>query len=376
MNIGFANRIGFAALLLLSGSAMMCAEEPARSRGTPIIFSGSKSDVISTNLNDLRTPSRSLHDLESGLKQALPGIDSPRPGPDLREYRNFQRHTPPQTRQSLKDNLNQRAEEMFLNPERYDAEKEDEALFQLDRLSLDPSRAKSRNSLEQFDERQRNERAAPTNPTGLNNPFGTQGLDRPNELKPDAKLIKPIKTERNSDARPDESLSAFPRNATESSAMDPERSPMTRYPSGFNRPIEAPTGRQQEAAEVRMDNFKRLLEGPRYTPPANTRGALATAPANYSRTTSGNLSTAPATRSAVTPSSASGWSAFKSATKDETKPDFTKSAGLVGSPDKLEAFPEFPTATAALEPVKPIETTVAPVKKTPPATFKLPQRRF
>jgi hypothetical protein len=376
MNIGFANRIGFAALLLLSGSAIICAEEPTRARSAPVIFSGSKSDVISTNQNDLRTPSRSLHDLESGLKQALPGIDSPRPGPDLREYRSIQRQTPPQTRQSLKDSMNQRAEEMFLNPELYDAEREDEALFQLDRISLDPSRAKSKNSLERFDERQRSERAAPTNPTGLNNPFGTQDLGRPDELKSDSKPIKPSKTGQNSDAKLDESLSAFPHSASDSGAMSTERSLMTRHRSGFDRPIEAPTDRQQEAAEIRMDNFKRLLEGPRYTPPANTRGALATAPANYSRTISGNLTTTPATRNTATPSSSSGWSAFKSTTRDETKPDFAKSAGLVGSPDKLEALPEFPTATAALEPVKPIETTVEPVKKTPPATFKLPQRRF
>lgn len=375
MKIGFANRIGLVTLLWVSGIAMLPAQEPARSRGTPVIFSGPKSDVVSTNLNDLRATGRSLQDLEAGLKQAMPGIDSPRPEPDLRKYRSTQRQTPPQIRQSLKDSMNQRAEEMFLNPELYDAEREDEAMFQLDRISLDPSRAKSKNSLERFDERQRSERAAQTNRAGINNLFGNQNFSRPDELKSDSKLIKPFKNGQNSDVGPSESLSAFPRTAAASSAMSPERSPAVRNPSGFNRPIEAPTERQQEAAEARMNDFKRLLEGPRYTPPDTTRSALAIAP-NYSRTTSGNLTTAPATRNTATPSSSSGWSAFKPTTKVETKPDFAKSAGLVGSPDKLEALPEFPKSTAALEPAKPVETTPAPLKKNPTATFKLPQRRF
>ena len=369
MNSGFANRIGYAALLLLSGSAMLCAEEPARSRGTPIIFSGPKSDAVSTNLNDLRTTTttRSLHDLESGLKQAMPGIDSPRPGPDLRGYHNTQRQTPPQTRQSFKDSMNHRAEDMFLNPELYDASKEDEAIFQLDKKT-------SKDSLEYFSNQQDKERKALTDQTGINNPFGNQTLSRPAELKPDSKLIKPFKAGRNSEAKPDESLSAFPRNAPESSAMDTERRSTIRNPSGFNRNIEAPIDRQQAAAEVRMDNFKRLLEGPRYTPPDTTRSALGTAPANYNQTTFGNLATAPATRSTARPNSMAEGSAFKSPTKVETKPDFTKSAGLVGSPEKLEAFPEFPAPTSALEPVKPVAPE--PVKKTPPSTFKLPQRRF
>lgn len=373
MNIGFANRIGYAALLLLSGSAMICAEEPARARGNPIIFSGPKSDAVSTNLNDLRTPttSRSLHDLESGLKQSFPGLDTPRTEPGFNVNRSIQQQPQPLNRKSLKDSLNQRAEDMFLNPELYEAEKEDEAMFQLDRISLDPSRAKPKNSLERFDERQRNDRVAQTNRGGVNNLFGKQNLGRPDELKSDSKLIKPFKTGQNPDAGPDGSLSVFPRIAADSSALSTERSSTARHRSGFNRPIEAPTDRQQEAAEVRMDNFKRLLEGPRYTPPANT---LATAPANYSRNASGNLTTAPATRNTTRPNSMSEWSAFKSTTKVETKPDFAKSAGLVGSPEKLEAFPEFPSSTAALEPVKPVTPT--PVKKAPPTTFKLPQRRF
>jgi len=230
--------------------------------------------------------------------------------------------------------------------------------------------------LERFDERQRNERAAQTNRAGINNLFGNRNLSRPDELKPDSKLIKPFKTGQNSDDGPGESLSVFPRIATNNSAMSTERSSIARNSSGFNRNIEAPTDRQQEAAEVRMDNFKRLLEGPRYTPPGTTRGDLATVPANYSRTTSGNLTTAPATRNATTPSSISEWSAFKSSKQVETKPDFAKSAGLVGSPEKLSAFPEFPPSTAALEPVKPVGTTSEPVKKTSPDSFKLPQRRF
>ncbi|MGC3959412.1 MAG: hypothetical protein QM813_16145 [Verrucomicrobiota bacterium] len=67
----------------------------------------------------------------------------------------MQQQAPPQNRKTFKEQMNQRAEEMFLNP---DANQEDESLYQLDKISLDSSRFKSRNSLERFDERQQVER--------------------------------------------------------------------------------------------------------------------------------------------------------------------------------------------------------------------------
>jgi len=370
MNIGFGNRIGYVALLLLSGSAMICAEEPPRSRGTPITFSGPKSDVVSTNLNDLRKSATPLQDLESQLKLPFQGLDVARPEPDFRESHRIPPQAQPLNRKTLKESLNQRAEDMFLNPELYDAEKEDEALFQLDKLSLDPNRKKPKNSFEQFDEQQR-DRAAMTNRASLNKLYGDKNLGRPDELKDDSRAFKPFKPEY-SDVDSAGSLSAFPRVATNNSAMTGDRSVSLRNPEVFNRALDDSGSRQQTAASARMEEFKRILEGPRYTPPNTTRSASTAAPANYLTASPAPAASRSTTTSGPTPE----WSAFRSTSKPEAKPDFVKSAGLVGSPEKLQSLPQFPAPTTAFEPAKPAVTTPAPLKKNPAATFKLPQRRF
>ena len=376
MNIGFGNRIGSVALLLLSSSAMICAEEPARSRGTPITFSGPKSDVVSTNLNDLRKSATPLQDLESQLKLPFPGFDAPRPEPGFRESRRIQQQPQPLNRKTIKDSLNERAEDMFLNPELYDADKEDEAIFQLDKLSLDPSRKRPRNSFERFDEQQQRERATLTNRASPNKLFGEKILGRPDELKDESKAFNPYKPEY-SDVESAGSLSAFPRIATNNSAMTGERSVSLRNSEAFNRALDNSLSRQQTAANARMEEFKRILEGPRYTPPTAARSATTAATANYLTTSPAPPTTVPAaSRSAMTSGSSPEWSAFKSTAKTEPKPDFAKSAGLVGSLEKLQGLPEFPAPTKTFEPAKPVSTPSIPVKKNPAATFKLPQRGF
>ncbi|MGC3959411.1 MAG: hypothetical protein QM813_16140 [Verrucomicrobiota bacterium] len=67
-----------------------------------------------------------------------------------------------------------------------------------------------------------------------------------------------------------ESLSAFPRAATNGSAMREVRS-LGRTPEMFNRSLDDPIVKQRTAADARMQDFKRILEGPRYTPPGATR---------------------------------------------------------------------------------------------------------
>lgn len=373
MNLGFVSRIGWTALLLWSGWAAVCAQEPARSRGTPITFSGPKSDAVSTNLNDLRTPVTPLQNLESQLKQSFQGLDNPRAEPDLRESRRMRQQVPPMNRQTLKDRLNQQAEEMFLNPDLSDPS-QDDPLFQLDKISLDSSRSKSRNSLERFDERQQAERATLTNRASGNNLFGEKSGARPDDFKSEA---KPFKAGRYGDMETGESLSVFPRTiATNGATASVGRSTSIRDPSALNRPGENPLTRQQTGAQTRMEDFKRLLEGPRYAPPTTARSGLATAPANYGRPNTSALTPTPSARPTTAPSATPEWSAFKSTTKVETKPDFAKSANLVGSPEKLQALPEFPSAATALEPVKPVVTTPAPIKKKQPTTFKLPKRGF
>lgn len=376
MKIGFGNRIGLMTLMVMSGMVVAWAEEPTRSRGTPVIFSGPKSDAVSTNLNDLQKSAKPLQDLETQLKQSFQSLDGPRTEPSFRESRRIQQQAQPLNRQTLKADLNRRAEDMFLNPELYDAGKEEEAFFQLDKNSLDPNRKTAQTSLEQFDKRQQSERAALTNRASSDNLFGGKNIGRPNEFKPDSKFVKPLKSELFNDGAAGESLTVFPRAATNSSARSEERSSALRNSETFNRALEDPIARQRSTVETRMEDFKRLLEGPRYKPSASALSGPAAAPGNYNVMPSANLATTPAARTAATPNSTTDWSAFKSTSRTEAKPDFAKSAGLVGSPEKLQAFPEFPAPTATLEPTKPVVTPPAPLKKNPTATFKLPKRGF
>lgn len=374
MNIGFTNRIGFVTLLLLGSVGLIYAEEPARSRGAQVVFSGPTSDATSTNLNDLRTSAKPFQDLESGLKQPFQGDNDSRPGPNFKEHRRLQQQAKPQSRQTLKDDLNQRAEEMFLNPSLYDAAKEDEAIFQLDKKS-------KKNPLEHFNDHQNLERAALTNRAGGTRLFGDQNLGRPDEMKGDGKFVKPFKTGRSTEPSLNESLSQFPNIGTNSAVGHPEQTPSLRSPDAFGRNFKDPISRPQTDAQARMEEFKRVLEGPRYKAPA-VGNAFAATPANNYRSTTGGNSASATTSSRTSPasSSANEWSAFKPQTKTDPKNDFVKSAGIVGTPDKLQALPEFPAATAAVPPA--MGTTPPPtapsvsIKKKPGSTFKLPQRRF
>lgn len=372
MNMGFTCRISFVMLLLLGSASLSHAEEPARSRGAQVIFSGPTSDATSTNLNDLRTSAKPFQDLESGLKQPFQGDKDSRPGPNFKEHRRLQQQAKPQSRQNLKDDLNQRAEDMFLNPSLYDAAKEDEAIFQLDKKT-------NKNSLERFNDQQNLERAAFTNRTGGTRLFGDQNLGRPEETKGDGKFVKPFKTGRTTESGLNESLSQFPNASTNNSATS-EPNTSLRRPDTFGRNFKDPISRPQTGAEARLEEFKRILEGPRYKPAAGN--AFATTPANnYRSTAAGNAVSATTTsRTAPASSPATEWSAFKSQPKTDPKDDFIKSAGIVGTPNKLQALPEFPAATAAVPPA--MGTTPPPtapsvsVKKKPVSTFKIPQRRF
>lgn len=372
MNMGFTSRIGFVTLLLLGSAGWIHAEEPARSKGAKVIFSGPAADATSTNLNDLRTSAKPFQDLESGLKQPFQGGNDSRPGPNFKEHRRLQQQARPQTRQNLKDDLNQRAEEMFLNPSLYDAAKEDEAIFQLDKNT-------KKNSLERFNDQQNLERATFTNRTGNTRLFGEQNFGRPEETKGDGKFVKPFKTGRTTDSGLTESMSQFPNAGTNSGVGNPEQTTSFRSPDAFGRNFKDPIARPQTGAEARMEEFKRILEGPRYKAPA-AGNAFATTPANNYRNTGTSASAATSSRTAPTTSSATEWSAFKPQTKTDPKSDFVKSAGIVGTPDKLQALPEFPATTAAVPPA--MGTTPPPmapsvsIKKKPVSTFKLPQRRF
>lgn len=379
MKNSFGHRIGFALLLLISSGLMVGAEEPARPRSAPIVFSGPKSDSVSTNLNDLRAPGTPLQDMEMQLKRSFEGLDKSRPGPDFRESRRINLQGQAVKRKSLKDSLNQRAEDMFLNPDLYDADKESEAFFQLDK-SMDPNKQKPKTSLERYNDQQDRSRMAVTNRAAGRTLFGEKNPGRSGELEYDSKAVKPFKTGRYTEAEANDSLSLFSRATTNGSLSGVERSASTRNADRFGRALKDPVTRPQTGAETRMEEFKRLLEGPRNPSPAADRSGFAATPtANYGATSSGYPGAASSTvsRPVTASSPAPEWSGFRSPTKDEPKADFARSAGLVGKLEKPLGLPEFPTPTASMAPaIAPAAPAPSPIKKFPNATFKLPQRRF
>lgn len=373
MNIRSNRQFCLVALLLAGSVATVCSEEPVRSRGTAINFSAPKSDAVSTNLSELRTPVSPFQNLESNLKSPFEALQKPPPGPDFRESRKLIQQNQTLHKKSLKDSLNERAEQMFLNPEQFEGENGDEAFFQLNKNSLDPYKKRPKNSLEQYNDRQERERLVLTNQAASKKLFGENIPGHPDNLKADDAMTKPFRTGGYNDGTRNDSLSLFSRAATNNSSLSTERSTSVRNPDMLNRVIEDPIARRRPDAGARMEDFKRLLEGSRYTPPPTTaRSAFATTAATGSTAVSSDPT---AVRTAAKPTTTE-WSAFKSTPKDDPKNDFATSAGLVGKLEKPQSLPEFPSATKTLEPTTTPAPAPAPVKKIPHPTFKIPQRRI
>jgi hypothetical protein len=366
--------VGLAALLVVVALSALSADEPARSRGAAINFSAPQSDAVSTNLNDLRTPTSPFQNLEATLKSPFQSLEKPAPSQSFRDNRKFHQQNQTLNRKPLKDQLNKRAEAMFLNPELFEGDEGDDAFFQLSKDSLDPYQKKPKNSLERYNVRQERDRMVLTNQAGAKNLLGAKAAAQFDAERPDANPGKPLGIGGYADDLRNVPPSVFPRAATNSS-LSSERSVMARTPEGYSRPFEDPMVRRRSDADTRMEDFKRLLGGSRYTPPpTSARSSGSSAAANFGVTTAGNNASSHTTPA---PTSISEWSAFKKVTKEDDRNDFATSAGLVGRLEKPHGLQEFPAATKALAPV----TTATmpeptPVKKVVRSTFKVPQRRF
>lgn len=375
MNICSNKHFGLAAFLLGSSLLVACGEEPVRSRGAVVDFSAPKSDVVSTNLNELRKPISPFQELESNLKSPFESLEKPRKGPDFRESRRLIQQQQRLNQKTLKESLNERAEQMFLNPEQFEGENSDEAFFQLSKDSLDPYQKKPKNSLERYNDRQERDRLVLTNRAAIKKPFDDKNLDRPDDWKSDSKAAGLLKPDSYADQDRNNAFSLFPRTATNSSSLSSDFGTAAR-PEMFDRAMNDSIARQRANTEARMEDFKRLLEGPRYTQPTATtaQSSFATPAPNYGLPAAN--STATASRAVVAPSTIPDWSPFKSSAKGETKDDFATSAGLVGALEKPQGLPEFPSATRTLAPLTTPAPELTPATKFPSTTFKIPQRRF
>jgi hypothetical protein len=344
--------LGCTALAFASASGVGKAEEPARARGTPIIFSTpSKSDTVSSNLNELRTPAAPFRDLESELKKPFEALS-----PDAsNKPRRPIRQVPPQpelNKKQMKQRLHDRAEEAFLSLEPDDPTLDND-LSKLSPAELDRYSNKSKNSMDRDYDRLDRSRTALTN-RASGDLFGEK------KDKEGRDEISPNKKPEN--GRDDRSETA--RNLRPNPNLTPAGD---RFISDRNKPGGLNNSWENNADDAfnynkakrdsRREEFKRLLDGPGGNPQG--KAALSSA---Y------DLPTAqPASRSASTPS----WSAPKPETKAASAKAFTKSAGLVGSPGTPQGLPEH-------DPTSSLTTSAPPPVQPKPATttFSVPKRRF
>jgi len=353
INLISGKRIGFASLLLASVMISVGAETPARSRGTPIIFSApSNSDTVSSNLNELRAPAAPLRELEAGFKKPFEAMDplrgSKAPKPLARPAQPPQQ--PEMNRRTLKDQMNQRAEQMFLNPELFEGEDDP---YQLSDSGRDPFQTKPRTDLDRYYDRLDRNRVALTNRAPSNDLF--------EQKKPDVFGDRPSGNGLDADLSAARTLTLMSNSSAGSAGFFNDRikvAPHSSAPFGISSDDPA-FARNLSPQETRRDNFQRLLEGSSYQPRVNPAAPVA------------SYGTAPATPK-TTPSYSWSSSAEKPASTATPATTFATSAGLVGNPSQPQGIPEWSPTTSLSTP----PPAAAAVKPLPPPKFNPPQRRF
>ena len=343
-------RLGFLTLLVLGGVTCAFAQSPDRPRGNAIIFSGPKTDTVSSNLNELRSPASPFREMESSLKKPFEMFEPGKAGANRMPIMKPIPAPQPQLKQKpMKDILNERAEAMFLEPGLHEGET-DEDLFKTTEDSYDPYTRKPKNSLDRYYDRV--DRAT-TNRTSAAVPFDSSAELRdsldPNNANPFAE--RPVQ-----DAW---------RNPVDNRFRSPGSFGETRRDGLFgdrpdatapNRPESYyPSYREQKAD--RLDAFKQLLEG--------SSGARAATPSRNR-----NYATTPARTASPTPAT-TGFNARPAGTATAAD-TFTKSAGLIGAPGQPQGLPDYVTPAAGVQ-TAPSRSTTKPV---PPPKFNVPQRRF
>lgn len=350
--------MGFALLALLSMVAPLPAQQTNRSRGTPIIFSAPKSDTVSSNLNELRTPTAPFRDLEADLKKPFEIFD-PNSSDKLLRSRDQKFKTPPPdlNKKQLKEQLHERAEQMFLS-----LEPEDDDPFKASEESFDPYNKKPKTSLDRYYDRLDRNRVAVTNRTSVNDLFGDK-KDKEKERRDESGFDKkkPIgfsDDERSVTSRNVRLMSnSSPTGDSLFSEKNKARGSGEMFDSGKQISFYE---RNKTKSETRLEEYKRLLDGPGYG--HDTREKVKPVVSAYET----------AAPQAIYGAAAPTWSSTKPAAKTPPANTFATSAGLVGTPAAPQGLKDFDSAASlSTPPPKP-----PPAKPAKPSTFNIPKRRF
>jgi hypothetical protein len=345
-------------ILVLTGCFSLCADDSATRRSTPIIFSTPRTDTVSSNLNQIGTSGTKrspLTDLESGLKKPFEIFDSARPSTDFSTPRRYTPPAPVLNNQKLKDLLDKKAEQMYLSPDDNPSGLADDDPLKSSEDALDPATRRPKTQLDRYYDRIDQMKLAPTNqPSHALGLFGepSEPGDNPGDFRTKGLFANEIGVT----TRPMGVIS----NSNFSGGLDSaERTKPRSFGELFGLgPVESPQTTTR-VKDSRLDDFKRLLDGPGYgsrsgfnvAPPPSASPTFQT-PKPVVGVPSPNVSAVPASGASRS---------------------FEETAGFSGIAGTPKGLPDYALGTPSLTPTPPVQQAPAML---PPPTFNVPRRRF
>ncbi len=350
--------VATAAACLVVAMTVTHAQDRSRDRGTPIIFSAPKADTISTNLHEVNEKKSPFKNLESEIRKPFEIFDSGPTQPRFKPAQRINNAPQPVNRSSLKAILEKSAEEQFLNGNQSGQEDLNDP-FKSPDSAMDPLRkTKSLTPLDRYYERLEKEQGVRTNKSNTLDLFGNK-KERTTEEK------HALESNRHNAGREQDIYSKAYGQSSNNAATDNLFSRTGKMPEGGR--VGSPSGNGVDHAmiqrETRMENFKKLLDGPTYSQPQNN---------NYlpKASTYGSTEKSGQRPGYITP--APTFSSKPATATPVLGSSFSKSSGIVGTAGRPVGLQDYASSDAAR-----LSTPVAPVQqpKMKPSTFNPPTRR-
>ena len=366
MSVRVHQHLGLAFALIATCLPGLAADESSPKRSTPVIFSAPRSDTVSSNLNRIGPRSSPLTDLESGLKKPFEIFDSKSSQGEFRSPMNYTPQLPPApvlNNKKLKDLLDKRAEDRYLLQEDGKTALDQDNPFNSGEDPFNTFGKRPKTSLDRYYDRVEQSRSALTNQTRT-----TPSLDLFGE-----KLEKDEKDENKSRLAGGlfgDELSPTARAfgqmsnslSTTGGWLNPSKSKAGSFGDLFGLgPVEPTQTADKKQREKRLDEFKRLLDGPGYgarndfnvNPPSS-----ANTPYQYQ----------PAKPTVGVPSPI-----FSSASPSAPGASLAGTPSFTGVPGTPNGVRDFAVGSPSLTP-----TPALPPVSTAPAVpaFNVPRRRF
>lgn len=351
MNVPWRKTSGWLAVSLAALAPLISpGEEPERRTATPIIFSAPQSDTVSSNLNEISLKTSPLRNLESDLKKPFEVFQSGNAGTFRAPIKLSAPPAPVLNSRKLKELMDKRAEDLYLSS---DPTTTDDLTKSED--ETDPFKKKIKSPLESYYDRMDRQAAAATNQT----PHSDDLLSGVKDERDSAdnlglgRLRNPLESPNLPNAQNLRSLTGSDRTSSSySDSLKPRA-----FGDIFGLSSTDSSDRFTKSKETRLDNFKRLLDGPTAAPRTDFNAPLPVAGAAPKLSPGGYTPPTPA------------WATPQPTSRTDT---FDKRAGLVGTLSKPQGLPEFAASSPSLSTPPPLQ----PAKPLPPPTFKVPKREF